>query len=92
MAQDCSPTRIRDARVGNDDCDRALLGNTRPFVCNYLADSDGLGLMLGVVKPYEKLKHVLGILGMVIVLMLVPDVFMNLGRTSLCGNGSVLSS
>ncbi|MGA1982952.1 MAG: hypothetical protein ABSG84_10775 [Acidobacteriaceae bacterium] len=37
-----------------------------------------LGLMQGMVKPADALKHVLTILGMVIVLMLIPYVFVNL--------------
>jgi hypothetical protein len=36
------------------------------------------GLMLGIVKPADALKHVGAILGIVIVLMLIPDVLMNL--------------
>jgi hypothetical protein len=36
------------------------------------------GLMLGIVKPADALKHVGAILGIVIVLMLIPDILMNL--------------
>ena len=37
-----------------------------------------LGLMLGIVKPADALKHVGAILGIVVVLMLIPDVLLNL--------------
>ena len=36
------------------------------------------GLMLGIVKPADALKHVGVVLGMVIVLMLIPNILMNL--------------
>ena len=36
------------------------------------------GLMLGIVKPADALKHVGAILGIIVLLMLVPDVLMNL--------------
>jgi len=36
------------------------------------------GLMLGIVKPTDALKHVGTILGIVIVLMLIPAVLVNL--------------
>ena len=36
------------------------------------------GIMLGIVKPADALKHVGAILGIVVVLMLIPDVLMNL--------------
>ena len=36
------------------------------------------GLMLGIVKPADALKHVGAILGIVVLLMLVPDVLMSL--------------
>lgn len=38
----------------------------------------GLGLILGVVKPTDVLKHVLAILGIAIGLILIPVAFMNL--------------
>ena len=36
------------------------------------------GFMLGIVKPADALKHVGAILGIVVLLMLVPDVLMSL--------------
>jgi len=36
------------------------------------------GLMLGIVKPADALKHVGAILGIVVLLMLVPDALMSL--------------
>lgn len=36
------------------------------------------GLMLGIVKPADALKHIGAILGIMVLLMLVPDVLMSL--------------